>query len=183
MVAPGGNLVLRSAHLGDAPRVASLHVATWQTAYRGLLPADYLDGLSVDSRAASWRSFISGSPCDHLVLAEASGELVGFASCGPDAETGSAGELYTLYVGADGWGTGIGRSLITASCDLLAADGFDEVFLWVLATNERARGFYQHLGWAWTNTVRTQVFGGKSVTDHLLRRSLRDGQIFSRPTQ
>ena len=36
---------MRLAMSADAAAIARLHVASWQTAYRGALPDDYLDRL------------------------------------------------------------------------------------------------------------------------------------------
>jgi len=47
--------VIRSATVEDAIGIAEAHVASWQTAYRGLLPQALLDGLSVERRTTQWQ--------------------------------------------------------------------------------------------------------------------------------
>jgi len=47
-------LVVRRAEPRDAPAVARVHVASWRQAYRGLLPQEYLDSLSVEARTTTW---------------------------------------------------------------------------------------------------------------------------------
>ena len=37
-------LRLREARRGDEMAVAEIHVRSWQEAYRGLMPAEFLDG-------------------------------------------------------------------------------------------------------------------------------------------
>ena len=37
--------VIRAARVEDAAQIAAVHVRSWQSAYRGLLPQAYLDGL------------------------------------------------------------------------------------------------------------------------------------------
>jgi hypothetical protein len=62
----------------DARAVAEVHVRSWQAAYRGLLPQDYLDGLdlTLDKREAYWReAIIQGGP--GLLVAEVDGAVVG----------------------------------------------------------------------------------------------------------
>ena len=44
-------------------------------------------------------------------------------------------------------GAGIGRSLLDASTDGLRRAGWHTATLWVLETDQRARGFYERLGW------------------------------------
>lgn len=44
---------VRYARPDDASALASVHVGTWQVAYRGLLPDAYLSTMSVGARAAT----------------------------------------------------------------------------------------------------------------------------------
>ncbi|GAA3163745.1 GNAT family N-acetyltransferase [Planomonospora alba] len=133
-----------------------LHVknTSWRSAYRGLLPQDFLDGLAVTSRAVeAWRELI-GSGERHLVVGEAGGRIVGFSVYGPaeDAAIGG-GEVYAIYLLAEHWSTGLGRALLTRSVDHLRELGFDRAGLWVLEGNTRARRFYERFGFAPTGRV------------------------------
>ena len=56
------SLILRLAGPLDAYGLAEMHVATWQVAYRGLLPDDYLDGLTVAARVERWQQILTDSP-------------------------------------------------------------------------------------------------------------------------
>jgi hypothetical protein len=47
-------LTVRRAELRDAAGIAAVHVASWQEAYRGLLPQEYLESLSVRDRIETW---------------------------------------------------------------------------------------------------------------------------------
>jgi hypothetical protein len=42
---------LRAGTLDDVPAIAAVHVQSWQTSYRHILPAEFLDGLDVARRA------------------------------------------------------------------------------------------------------------------------------------
>jgi GNAT superfamily N-acetyltransferase len=46
---------VRPATLADVTEIAMIHVRSWQAAYRGLMPQDYLDGLDPAARAARWQ--------------------------------------------------------------------------------------------------------------------------------
>ena len=39
----------------------------WQSAYRGIVPDDYLDALEVDSRRERWRARLAGGDCTFVV--------------------------------------------------------------------------------------------------------------------
>ena len=76
-------MLLRRARPDDALRVAEVHVRSWQAAYAGLLPADFLDGLDPARRA---RHYIFGTDRDDVVetvVAEEEDRILGFATVGP----------------------------------------------------------------------------------------------------
>jgi hypothetical protein len=76
------------ARLEDARRVAEIHVTTWQSAYQGILPAEYLASLSVDKREAMWReSIVKGVP--QLFVAKVEDDMVGWVAFGPCRDEGS----------------------------------------------------------------------------------------------
>jgi GNAT superfamily N-acetyltransferase len=137
----------------DADGVARVHERAWAAAYRGLLPDEALAERSVDARRAQWAAFLAGGePEGHVTLvAERDGEVVGFAALGPardvDLDRTTVGELEALNVDPEAWGSGVGRALVAETCRALRRSGFSRAVLWVLTENERARRFYEQLGW------------------------------------
>ncbi|UWF78747.1 hypothetical protein JRG78_11030 [Microbacterium sp. EF45047] len=74
---------VRQAVRGDAPGIAVVHVRAWQEAYRGLMPQDVLDGLSVEQRENGWDAILRDPRPNSLTLvAERDGSIVGWASIG-----------------------------------------------------------------------------------------------------
>jgi ribosomal protein S18 acetylase RimI-like enzyme len=143
-------ITLRLATAADAAGIARVHVETWRTAYRGILPAEFLAALSVERRAAGWRqaAALSGQEGRSLIVAEEHGRIVGFAAGGP-AQTPDpvyTGELYAIYVLDAFQRRGIGRRLAGAVVEALRAGGHHTMLLWVLAVNTPARRFYESLG-------------------------------------
>ncbi|WP_106974361.1 GNAT family N-acetyltransferase [Streptomyces iakyrus] len=137
--------------LADCDRVAEIRVGGWRSAYQGLIPQSYLDGLSVEEDAERRRMYLSqgdGSVVN-LVAEDADGELVGWACHGPYREgevlTGDA-ELYAIYVHPLHLGQGAGRALLARSVAGCSAAGHGRVLLWVLKGNDRARRFYERAG-------------------------------------
>lgn len=140
---------IREATPDDVAALAEAHVATWRETYRGLLPESYLDGLTPEGREPQWRRILDlpGEQRSVLVAEGPGGEIAGFASGGPHRGTAEwAGEIYTLYLRRNYQGRGLGRTLFTALVARLREQGVDSLILWVLATNERARGFYAAMG-------------------------------------
>jgi GNAT superfamily N-acetyltransferase len=154
--------VIRVALPADAPEVARLHVRSWQAAYRGLLPEEFLAGLDPTRRAAHYAFGRDGSTA-HTWVAQEDGRLHGFATIGPsqaqDADGTNLGELYALYVDPASWRRGFGGLLIAAARERLVARGFGEAVLWVLRGNERAESFYLADGWSRDGAEREDDIG------------------------
>lgn len=147
--------VVRPATRDDADAIAEVHVASWRWAYEGQLPDDVLARLTVQDRSAMWRSVLDEDPSDRIFVADLDGRVVGFVSTGApqgDAEPGS-GELHAIYLVREVVGTGVGRLLLARAQQALRDAGYERAFLWVLASNERARRFYENAGWTWDGTT------------------------------
>jgi len=159
---------IRDARPGDENAVADVHVRSWQSAYRGLLPDQYLDGLRPEHRIPGYRFGQGEATVPRTLLALESGALLGFATFGAsrDEDAPGAGELFALYVDPQRWRTGAGRALLLRAREGLHAGGHRKAILWVLRGNEPAERFYEEDGWRrdgasrWEDPwgVRSQVF-------------------------
>jgi len=139
--------MVRAAIIDDALAIARVHIASWRSTYRGLLPDVYLDSLTEPEYAERWKRLLhEGS--SRVYVVEDGGLLVGFSSGGPEraGETGYTGELYAIYV-LDGFQhRGHGRDLVRAVVDGLREMSFEDMIVWVLRDNQPARLFYERLG-------------------------------------
>ncbi len=172
--------LLRPPEPDDAPHLGAVHVLAWQTAYRGgLMPDDYLDGLSADERADMWGQALAAEPRPrfHRLVAvdEASDRLVGFITVGPAGGDGDAdeGEVFSLNVHPDHWGRGAGTVLLDGGVAALSADGFRSLILWVHPGNERACRFYEARGWRSDGAEKLQDVLGVTVPEVRYRRAPR----------
>lgn len=158
----GEDHVIRKAAASDAAAIAQLHVGAWQWAYGGLLPDAYLDSLSAGlARRTAWRrqQLSHGDSEERTWVVERSGAIVGFADTGPsrdeDAVHGTA-ELYAIYLAESATGKGIGCDLLGHALDDLHRRGYTAATLWVLTGNDRARRFYEVLGWRPDGGIKTE---------------------------
>ncbi len=165
---------IRDARPDDAADVADVHVRSWQAAYRGLLPDDYLDGLDPQDRMARYTFGATDPGAPGTVVAVLDGLIRGFATTGAsrDADTSGVGELLALYVAPEAWGTGVGRLLMAEARTRLSRRGFTEAVLWVLVGNERAERFYRIDGWLPEGRRRHEEVWGVSVDEVRFRRPL-----------
>jgi ribosomal protein S18 acetylase RimI-like enzyme len=157
---------VRSATLADVRQIARVHIESWRIGYRGLLEEQLLAGLSIAEREAMWRKRLSGEEKyeRRVDVAVNRGEtIVGFVVAGPSEEQAASeriGEIYALYVLPDHWSMGVGQALMDAAVDHLAGTGSSRALLWVLASNTRARRFYERSDWTWDGRTKTKLLTG-----------------------
>lgn len=166
---------IRQAVEDDANGVATVHVTSWQTAYRGLIPDAWLDQLSLGDRAERWRQLLSNPVDGRTIVAERDGQILGWASFGPgrDPEQGDEGELWGLYVLPSVASTGVGHALITAAESALLDEGFSSAYLWVLDHNDRAANFYERHGWLADGTHKRDERGSLTLIEWRRSKTLR----------
>ena len=142
-------IVIRRPTLDDAAGTARVHALSWKSAYRGIVPDEFLDAIDVEEWAERHRRSMVEDPEDFVsYLAEVDGEIVGWALGGPnrDPALDYAAELFTLYLLPNYTRQGIGRRLMRAVAESLVESGFGSMVLLVLADNWPARRFYESLG-------------------------------------
>jgi GNAT superfamily N-acetyltransferase len=155
----------------DATGIATVHVRSWQAAYRRLLPQELLDGLSVAQRTEQWLGILAedAGAGRATFVAAADDDVLGFVNLAPsrdeDADPAVAGELIAIYARPDALGTGVGSALMDAGLGWFADAGYREASLWVLDGNARAIRFYEHTGWRADGARKDDVLRGAPVTE------------------
>ena len=136
---------LRLAPEADVPRLAALHVRTFNETHRGGRPT----GPSFELRERQWRERfdLQDGSWFCYVLDEDDGKLVGFAKGAPhDGDSPeSEGELSMIYVLQRVHRQGLGRRLLCAVAGRLVDEGVTSMLLFGEATNP-SNGFYESFG-------------------------------------
>jgi GNAT superfamily N-acetyltransferase len=138
--------IIRPGELDDAAGIALVHVQSWKSTYRGIVPESYLAALDTESRAAMWKEQLLSDDASIFVAEDESG-VVGFAAGGRLRESVGRydAELYAIYLLHARQKQGAGRMLIHALAGSLRARGFRGMLVWVLEQNPSV-GFYKRLG-------------------------------------
>ena len=173
-------VVIRKATVDDAYGIASVHVRSWQVAYRGHMPDDFLNGLDVEKRKNMWRALTQDPDRIIFIAEDTEGSIVGFSALGPsrdpDAHPDTA-EVSAIYVHPEQWGKGIGRTLLSTSVEELGKRAFDHLTLWVLEANQRARSFYESFGFMQDGAIKDdEQWKDFAVREVRYRRKLRAPQ-------
>jgi GNAT superfamily N-acetyltransferase len=174
---------IRAAYPSDAAAVAKVHVDSWRTTYRGIVPDDFLAALSYEQRERLWRGILSPASSSSFVYVaeDPAGQIVGFASGGParDADPDYSGELYAIYLLQDQQRHGLGRRLIGALVQQLVQAGMTSLLVWVLADNP-ARKFYEALGGQYVYDKQVSIGNARLVE---VAYGWRNARILVAPTQ
>jgi GNAT superfamily N-acetyltransferase len=170
---------VRAATVQDAAALATIHVRSWREAYAGLLPPDLLGLLDTPDRADRWRRMVRATDWSKagILVAVPGRELIGFTRFGPtrdaDDNVGEVGEMKEVYLLPEAWGIGLGRRLMTTSLSRLAGAGYSQATIWVLATNTRARRFYEFGGWFQDGGTKCDSTLGFPIEQVRYRKQLR----------
>ena len=169
-------VTIRPASVDDADAVGEVHVRAWQSAYRGVMPDDYLDGLQAQDHAMRWRAHLIAPSSDvELLVIVHDHRVVGFASLGPAHDSDSpcdVGQLYAINLDPDVWGRGLGRALLNVVTDRLRELGYVAAVLWVVPDNQRVRRLYESAGWDDDDLRRDDDVFGVVVSQMRYRRPL-----------
>lgn len=146
-----------------------MHVASWLTTYRGIVPDVVLAKLSVERREEAWASGLNNPARSQPVwVAEVDGRVVGFADSGPardDNVPAGTMELYAIYLLQDCQRQGWGRQLWEKVLDTAQRVAAPGIVVWVLEDNHPARQFYERLGFALDGTTKMIPFETKPLPE------------------
>jgi GNAT superfamily N-acetyltransferase len=163
-------LRIRRATVADARAIAEISVAGWRAAYRGIIPDDFLDGMSIAAREVALETRLQRDQGDGAPawIAERDGVAIGFVSSGPPRDEDvplPAAEVYAIYILPGDWRRGAGAALLSTAVDHWLARGAATLTLWVLEANSAARAFYEATGWRPDGHRQEIDFGGFARTE------------------
>jgi L-amino acid N-acyltransferase YncA len=152
---------IRKAVITDAEGIAKVHVDSWKTTYKNIVPDEYLNQLTYESREQLWKNNITNS--EVFVAENNEGKIVGFSSGGKE-RTGKypnyIGELYAIYILKEFQGNGLGKLLVKPIIVELQKQNIDSMMVLVLEDN-RSLLFYEALGGKKMDTIKFEISGKK----------------------
>ena len=140
---------VRPATASDLPQIARLHVQSWQTAYRGVVPDELLRSMSAERSLPGWQKTFASFP-DNLTVVDDAAEIAGFCCAGPVVDSDKnhpfTFEIYGIHVRPDCHRQGIGSKLMFQAFDRMRALGLDGAIVWTLEALVQSRRFYEKHG-------------------------------------
>lgn len=154
---------IRKYKEGDSfAAISRVYAMSWKTAYRRIVPQDYLDHLS----ETRWVPLLQKESA-HLLLAIDGNEIIGAATYGVAREETYAGwgEIVSLYLLPAYFGKGVGSRLLQRARKELTGLGYEQIYLWVLRENRSARLFYEANGLRCNGDMITCEIDGKALEE------------------
>ena len=151
---------IRKAVLEDAEGIAKVHVDSWRTTYKEIIPSSYLNNLSYAQRTEMWKKNISKEENYVVVAEEKNGQIIGFADSWKrkNNTTENSGDLTSIYLLEEYQGKGIGKMLLNELFNHYKEMGYEKIFVEVLEDN-KTRYFYEHYGAKLVDTSQIKIGG------------------------
>lgn len=152
---------IRYANINDAKILGKIHAKSWQVAYKGIVPEEILANITPERRQKYFeKALTEGWEEDALIYKDndAAG-LICIGKCRDEDKSQEYGEVWGIYLSPEYWNEGLGRELMNWGLNELKVRGFKKVTLWVLEENQRARRFYELMGFKHDGTVKEITIG------------------------
>ena len=154
-------ITTRAAALVDASQMQDAYLASYEDAYRDLVPPAWLRDRLAQHRTVDWARRLEEERASggDIVVALDDDRLIGLCQFGTttneDDDPLEVGHVRRLYVHPAWQRRGAGRALMSLACVTLRSQGYAFATLWVLASDtRRARPFYESVGWRSDGTIR-----------------------------
>ena len=164
-------IIVRRVLPNDAYGFALCKNKSWQSAYRGIVPAEYLEGLSAEKQSEWVRKWITEQKESEFYCVTKDDEIIGVLVVNPcrDEDRPDSGELTAIYLLEEYWDKGYGREMMDFAINALNQMGFDEIIVWVLEENSRARRFYEKFNFVFDGTMKEIEIGKPLVEIRYVR--------------
>ncbi|WP_274310152.1 GNAT family N-acetyltransferase [Solibacillus daqui] len=159
-------MIIRIAQLEDAANIAKVHVDSWRTTYKNIIPQSFLDKLSYEQRTTLWQNNMANLD-RNIFVAETNDEIIGFV-VGEKRDTNTepgATDLSAIYLFEQWQGKGVGKLLLKQIMHTFKEQGFHKVYVEVLADN-KSREFYKYYGAEYVKTIPITI-GGVTIDEEV----------------
>ena len=161
------DIIIRTATINDAEKVAKIKIEGWQTAYRGIIDDEFLDNMNLNEEIEKRKNNIENGV--DIIVAELNNEVIGFCLYrdyikDPENYPNANCEISSLYVKSSLKRKGIGTKLMQYVIQKLQNQGKTQMILGCLKGNYPSRAFYEKMGGKVLKTEKI-TFGNKEYEE------------------
>lgn len=157
------------ADMSNADELGFIHARSWQQAYKGIIPDEYLAGITPQKQAGLFEKIANSGMAVYYIF-RVNGEGAGMAALCKDREEVDEkyGEISAIYFLSQFWGHD--HQAMRFCLERLRENGSRIVTIWVLEDNTRARKFYEKFGF--TVDAKKEINIGEPLIEVRYRKSL-----------
>jgi len=162
------DIIIHKALPEDAQNYADCHISCWQTAYKGIVPDEYLEKMLVDRQKMVDRykeRLTNPGTCEHYcVLYEE--KMIGFITIDKSIKNDDLNNtgIWAVYLIEEFRNRGFGKKMLDFSIKELKSVAPKEISLWVFEENVKARRFYEKNNFIYSNIKREVDWYGKPLS-------------------
>ena len=135
---------IREANAEDIEPIASLYVMNWKKTYVGLLPDNFLNGLTVNEGIKKWQEYLNKEK-HRIFVAYENEKILGFSACKEDEELKNCLYLDSLHVSETSRGKGVGTKLINTVGSYAYIKGYEHMSICIVKGNDNAKRIYEKM--------------------------------------
>lgn len=136
---------IREANAEDIEPIASLYVMNWKKTYVGLLPDNFLNGLTVNEGIKKWQEYLNKEK-HRIFVAYENEKILGFSACKEDEELKNCLYLDSLHVSETSRGKGVGTKLINTVGSYAYIKGYEHMSICIVKGNDNTKRIYEKMG-------------------------------------
>ena len=162
---------IREANAEDMELIANLYVMNWKKTYVGLLPDNFLNGLTVNDGINKWQEYLTKEK-HRIFVAYENENFWGFSACKEDEELKNCLYLDSLHVSESSRGKGVGTKLINTVGSYAYIKGYEHMSICIVKGNDNAKNIYERLGAVHYKDFIDDFGGTKSNSQKLIWNNL-----------
>jgi len=154
------NIDIRLATPSDAEGMAEVHMRSWESAYKDIIPVDFIREKNA-TRPEQFRNMITAENNSHYVIT-VNDRIIGILTVDfsrDDDADDSFYEVHGIYLHPDYYRKGIGTQAMEFAFDKACRLGKSIITLWVLADNTNSIRFYEKCGFFADGKTQTLNYG------------------------
>jgi RimJ/RimL family protein N-acetyltransferase len=152
-------MMIRKALPEDASKYTDCVISCWQSAYKKIIPEEYLINMSANKE--QWvekykESLTNPGDCEYYCVIN-SERMIGFLIINKSMSD----NFWAIYLIEEFCGKGYGKEILDFAINELKCAGHKKICLWVFEENNRARRFYEKYAFSFDGTTRVvDKYGG-----------------------
>lgn len=149
------SITIRKASSEDACNYVDCLISCWQSAYKGIVPDEFLNNMSADKgqRIEKYRKSLTNPDIETYCVIHEEG-IIGFL-CIHKKDS----DIWAIYLIEEFCGKGYGKAILDFAVTELKRIGHKQIFLWVFEENYRARRFYEKNRFYLNGEKREMTYG------------------------